>query len=207
MDMAPFKLPPNFKFHLFFSRSKSIIPNPYQFNAKVECSSFIVNPPPTILVSFTTLKGKVMSVFENTPIHEQMSTYVLSIFIPNKPKKKANKSKWELNKVYQNKWATRFSWFKVVCEKDGKLMMVKCKICTNIEGREKLIVPKLNSLIKHYGLKKCIKARPRIIIGKLYICPTNVHVQNEKLYASKGWDNVVIQVANGDKVERKKKYL
>ncbi len=32
-------------------------------------------------------------------------------------------------------------------------------------------------------------------------------MQNKKLYASRGWDNVVVQVANGDKVERKKKYL
>jgi hypothetical protein len=158
-------------------------------------------------VSFVTLKGKVVLISENTPIHESLPPNVLSNSIPNKPKKKVNKSKWELNKVYQNKWATRFSWSKVICGKDGKMMMVKCKICTNIKGREKLLVPKLNSLIKHSSLRKCIKVRPRIIIGKLYICPINVHVQNKKLYASKGWDNVVIEVANGDKVERKKKYL
>ncbi len=148
-----------------------------------------------------------MPIFENTPMHEPTSTYVLANFIPNKPKKKANKLEWELNKVYQDKWATRFSWSKVVCGKDGKMMMFKCKICTNIEGREKLLVPKLNSVTKHFGLKKCIKARPRIIIGKLYIFLTNVHVKNKKLYAYKRWDNVVIQVTNGDKAERKKKYL
>jgi hypothetical protein len=78
-----------------------------------------------------------------------MSTNVLSNSIPNKPKKKANKSEWELNKFYQNKWATMFSWSKVVCGKDSKMTMVKCKICINIEGREKLLVSKMNSLVKH----------------------------------------------------------
>ncbi len=32
-------------------------------------------------------------------------------------------------------------------------------------------------------------------------------MQNKKLYASRGQDNVVVQVANGDKVKRKNKYL
>jgi len=42
--------------------------------------------------------------------------------------------------------------------------MVRCKICTDIEGKEKFLVPKLNSLIKHFGMRKCIEARPRIVI-------------------------------------------
>jgi hypothetical protein len=66
--------------------------------------------------------------------------------------------------------------------------MVICKICTNIEGKEKLLVLKLDSLVKHFGLRKCIKARPEIVVGELYICPINVHVQNKKLYASRGQD-------------------
>jgi len=99
MGMAPLKPPPNFKFHSLFSGSKSIIPNPYQLNGKVKCPSSTVNPTPALLVSFVTLKGKVMPVSENTPIHEPTSLDVLSKYIHNKPKKKANKLEWELNKV------------------------------------------------------------------------------------------------------------
>ncbi len=146
-----------------------------------------------------------MLVFEGTPTHEPTFVDVLSDSRPNKPKKRANKLKWELNKVYQDKWATRFSWFEAGCQKDGKMNMVRCNICIDIEGKEKLLVPKLDS-IKHFGLRKCIKARPRIVVRELYIFPTNALVQNKKLYASKGWDNVVVQVANGDKVERKNTY-
>jgi len=63
--------------------------------------------------------------------------------------------------------------------------MVKCNICIDIEGKEKLLVPKLDS-IKHFGLRKCIKVWPIIVVGELYICPTNALVQNKKLYASRG---------------------
>jgi hypothetical protein len=49
--------------------------------------------------------------------------------------------------------------------------------------------------------------RPEIVVRELYICPTNVHVQNKKLYASKGGENVDVQIANGNKVEKINKYL
>jgi hypothetical protein len=39
---------------------------------------------------------------------------------------------------------------------NGKMEMVQCRICFEIEGSKKLLVLKLNSLIKHFGLKKCV---------------------------------------------------
>ncbi len=60
--------------------------------------------------------------------------------------------------------------------------------------------PKL--LHQTFWFEECIKARPKIVVGELYICPTNVHVQNKKLYAYRGRDNVDVQVANGNKVEK-----
>jgi hypothetical protein len=46
-----------------------------------------------------------------------------------------------------------------------KMKMVKCNVYSIVEGREKLIVPKLVSFVKHYGLKKCIIARPSFVVG------------------------------------------
>jgi hypothetical protein len=97
--------------------------------------------------------------------------------------------------------ATRFSWFEAICGKDGKMKAIICKICIHIKGKEKLLILNLNSLIKHFGLKKCIKAKSEIVIGELYICPSKVRVQNEKMYPSKGRDNVDVQIANGNKVK------
>jgi NAD-dependent SIR2 family protein deacetylase len=38
---------------------------------------------------------------------------------------------------------------KLVVDAHGKVHQVKCTICTKIEGKEKLLAPKLNSLWKH----------------------------------------------------------
>jgi hypothetical protein len=54
---------------------------------------------------------------------------------------------------------------KTYCGKDMKMKMVKCNVCSIVEGREKLQVPKLVSLVKQYGLKKCIIARPSFVVG------------------------------------------
>jgi hypothetical protein len=79
------------------------------------------------------------------------------------------------------------------------MKMVRCKIYLDIEGKEKLLVPKLDSFIKHFGVKTCSKVRPGVILRQYIFCPSNVHVKNEKLHASKGCDIVVVQFSNGDK--------
>jgi len=84
------------------------------------------------------------------------------------------------------------------------MKMVRCKICPDIEGKEKLLVPKLDSLIKHSRVRKCNKARLGVILGQSFFCPSNVHVKNEKLHASRGRDTIVVQIANGNKVGKKK---
>jgi hypothetical protein len=73
-------------------------------------------------------------------------------------------------------------------------------VCSKIESG-KLLVPKLDSLIKHLRVKKCIVARPRVIVSAYFSNPTNAHVKNEKLYASIRQDKIVTQVANARKVE------
>jgi hypothetical protein len=85
--------------------------------------------------------------------------------------------------------------------------MVKCWVCYKIEGRDKLLVLKLDFFIKHLGMRKCTIARPKIIVGQYFICPTNSHVKNDKLSIAKGLDIVDVQLENGGKVERKKKYI
>jgi hypothetical protein len=73
-------------------------------------------------------------------------------------------------------------------------------ICSKIESK-KLLVPKLDSLIKLLKVKKCIVARPRVVVNACFSNPTNAHVKNEKLYASIGQDKIVTQVVNARKVE------
>jgi hypothetical protein len=85
--------------------------------------------------------------------------------------------------------------------------MVKCWVCFKVEGKDKLLVPKLDSLIKHSRMRKCIIVRLGIAMGQYSICPTNSHVKNEKLFVAIGLDMVVVQLENGGKAKRKKKYI
>jgi hypothetical protein len=64
-------------------------------------------------------------------------------------------------------------------------------------------VPKLDSLMKHFNLNKCTKARHGVANDQFFSCPTNQHVSNEKLFTYIGCDTIVVQMANQGKVEKK----
>jgi hypothetical protein len=85
--------------------------------------------------------------------------------------------------------------------------MVKCRVCSKVKGNDKLLVLKLDSLIKHSGLQKCTIVRLGVDVKKYSIHPTNSHVKNEKFFAARGLDIVAIQLENGGKAEREKKYI
>ncbi len=101
-------------------------------------------------------------------------------------------------------WVARFSWFELVCGEDGKMHMVKCRVCFKVQRRDKLLVPKLDSLIKHSRMRKCTIAKLGVARGQYFICPTNSHVKNDKLFTTRGLDTIVVQRENGGKVEGKK---
>jgi hypothetical protein len=56
------------------------------------------------------------------------------------------KVKWELKKVFQGIWATKLPWVEAMTVPNGKLSMVKCKVCNFVEKRDKLFVPKFDGL-------------------------------------------------------------
>jgi hypothetical protein len=56
-----------------------------------------------------------------------------------------------------------------MCEANNKMGMVQCKIYSQIEGREKMLVLKLDSLIKQSTFRKCLLARPRITVGEYFV--------------------------------------
>ncbi len=51
---------------------------------------------------------------------------------------------------------------KFVVDDKGEVHQVKCMICTSIEGKDKLLAPKLNSLLKHAGRWKCKVSMPSV---------------------------------------------
>ncbi len=81
------------------------------------------------------------------------------------PKTKCRKKKWEFNYVFQEMWVAKLSWVEAMVWCDRKLIMVRCKMCSEIEGREKNLVPKFDSVQKHAGRQKCKVARPICVVG------------------------------------------
>ncbi len=88
---------------------------------------------------------------------------------------------------------------------DGKVKMVQCKVCSTIEQREKILVPKLDGLIKHSGRRMCKVVHLSKVFGKSYINLDSQHVRNEKIYAITGHDGIQLQVEKHIRLKRKKK--
>ncbi len=62
-------------------------------------------------------------------------------------------------------WVAKLPWAKVVVGCNGKLNMVCCKICNEIDGREKLLVLKFDNLEKHVRRKISKVARLMYVVG------------------------------------------
>jgi hypothetical protein len=80
---------------------------------------------------------------------------------------------------------------------NGKVVQVQCKVCSFIDGKDKLLVAKLDSLWKHVGCRKALVAMSRVKVGEHYFLKSNAHVANEKLYFTKGLEIVLQQVIHG----------
>jgi hypothetical protein len=78
---------------------------------------------------------------------------------------------------------------------------MRCNVCSKIQGRNKLLVPKFDHLIKHLNFKKFRVARLGLAISAYYVKPNNAHLKNEKLYASTRRDMIVDLI---EKVEKTK---
>jgi hypothetical protein len=59
--------------------------------------------------------------------------------------------------------------------------MVRCQVRTKIEGKEKLLVSKLDSLIKRSSKKKVKKPMLGHVVGEYYLNPDITHVKNENI--------------------------
>jgi hypothetical protein len=88
-------------------------------------------------------------------------------------------------------WVMKLPWAKIVIGCDEKLIMVHCKMCNDIKGREKLLVPKFDNLQKQVCRRKCKFPHLGCVMGQYFMSIESQHVKNEHLWASKGWSTIV----------------
>jgi len=48
----------------------------------------------------------------------------------------------------------KMPWAKAIFDLGGNLTIIQCKVCTKIKCKEKMLVPKRNSLEKHVRKRK-----------------------------------------------------
>ncbi len=68
----------------------------------------------------------------------------------------------------------------------GFLHIVRCKICSKIEHKDKFLAPKWDSLQKHVDQKIADKPMKRVKKGEWYPNNDCKHSRNQATYASKG---------------------
>jgi hypothetical protein len=64
-----------------------------------------------------------------------------------------------------------------------------------IERREKLLLLKIDSLYKHAGQRRVLDDIGKVKCGEFYYFGTNQHVNNERIFYSKGGDLIVQKLA------------
>jgi hypothetical protein len=76
---------------------------------------------------------------------------------------------WEINKKIQDVWVAKLPWAEGMLGANGKVNMVKCCVCSQIEGRKKRLVPKFDSLQKHVEKHNYKVANPNCNVGRYYM--------------------------------------
>lgn len=101
---------------------------------------------------------------------------------------------YEANRHWQDSWTARLPWAESVLGRDGRVVQVRCKICTDIMGREKLLVPKIDSLWKHVGKRKALANMGHVKQGDYYFLTKNQHAGNKHVYFARqgnGGDTII----------------
>lgn len=121
---------------------------------------------------------------------------------------KKQKRSYELRRHYQEIWVAKLPWAEAIVGEDGSLTQVKCTMCSKVEGRDKLLVAKIDNLWKHARRKKAEKemflGRRKVKKGEYYFISDNAHVKNEHTYFAFGKDSILQQVIASISIEKKK---
>jgi hypothetical protein len=94
-----------------------------------------------------------------------------------------------------------------VLGRDGSVTQVRCRFCSEVEGREKLLVPKIDGLWKYAEHRRALITFGSVKKGEHYFLATNQHVKNERRYFARVGDPIALQVARGAVKERKRKLI
>lgn len=79
-----------------------------------------------------------------------------------------------------------------------------CKVCTFVERRDKLLVAKINFLLKHARRQKALCDSAKLKKAEYYYLGQNQHIKNEQIYYARTGESILDKVAAGFTQEHKK---
>lgn len=86
--------------------------------------------------------------------------------------------------------------------------MVHCKIYTKLDGKEKLLVPKFDSLQKHACRWKCKIVILGLTMSQYFMFMNIYHAKNECLWANKGQNAIVeMVIVSSEGIGKKCKFI
>jgi hypothetical protein len=53
--------------------------------------------------------------------------------------------------VFHDVWSVKLPWAEFVVDEQGKVDVVKCKVCSKIDDKDKMFAYKIDNLWKHVG--------------------------------------------------------
>ncbi len=102
----------------------------------------------------------------------------------------------------------KLPWAEAMKGPNGKLSMVKCKVCSSVEKIDKLLVLKFDDLQKHARQWKATIAKPDVKVGEYFMSLNNQHAKNEWQFATMHVRGPIIDKVNdGLHIEKKWKFL
>ncbi len=104
---------------------------------------------------------------------------------------KKKKKAYGMNRHFQDTWVIKLLWAKSVMGSNDKVVKVWCKVCSFIDGKDKLLVAKFDFLWKHARRRKTLVVMSRVKVGEHYFLKFNAHVANEKFYFVKGSETML----------------
>jgi hypothetical protein len=120
---------------------------------------------------------------------------------------KKSKLNYDRAQRFQLEWQARLPWAEGVLSEDGKLHMVRCRTCTMVDGREKLLATKLDTLLKHEGCRRATEnmSAKGLKKGEVYVLKSCRHQQYSAIFAARKPNSILKQVNLFGTLERKKK--
>jgi hypothetical protein len=131
--MAPLEMLKNFRFHHIFPICNLI----QELATSASFSQF------ASLISLNLGSKCVVS----TPY----STFGIELEMAKKDEQRKKHKLYEGSRKFQGIWMTKLPWAKFVFDEKVEVQQVRCKVCTFIEVKQKLLATKFDSLLKHQG--------------------------------------------------------